>query len=116
MNLIPKQRQIKYIGGVKTIFTRTQFYLSLINFLQMSIVTYTIVVKLRWPWMTWWQYLLGLVVVVLVSGWFEFKIMLPSELAFANWQWWEHGNPLKPAIEELIKEVHELREEVKKLR
>jgi len=114
MSFNPKQYRIRYIGGLKNVFSRAQFYLSLINFFQVSVVTYAIVVKGFAAWMTWYEYLALLGGVVIVAMVFEYKIMLPSEMAFSNWQWWTHGNPLKPAIEDLQKEIRELREELHK--
>jgi hypothetical protein len=113
---ILKQHRIRHIGGIKSIFARTQYYLSMMSFLQMTAVTYTVVVKLRYPWMTWYHYLAGLVVVIFIAGLFEFKVMLPSEQAFSNWQWWEHGNPIRPILDDLKKELKELREEVRELK
>jgi hypothetical protein len=74
--------------------------------------TYVIVVKgiVAIPF---WVFLLGISGIVAIAMIFEYVIMMPSEIAFTNWQVYEHSNPMRTDLEEIKKELKKLKEIIK---
>lgn len=98
------QLKVKYIGAAKNIFTRSMFYLSLINFLMLAITSYTVVISgiINVPF---WVFILGLSCIVAIALVFEYCVMLPSEMAFINHQVYVHHNPIKDDLDEIKKQL-----------
>lgn len=105
---IPTQKRIKYIGGVKVLFTRTGFYITLLNFLMLTVTSYTVVVKdvIKIPF---WFFFLIICIVLFCAMLFEWVILLPSEIAFSNKQAYEHNNPIRGDLEDIKREVDALK-------
>ena len=108
---IPKQKRIKYIGGLKLLLTRASFYISILNFLMLASTSYVVVVK-KYFYIPFWLFLMGLVAVVVVVMIFEWAIMLPSEISFTNWQYYEHDNPIRVDLESIKHDLEELKRKI----
>ena len=109
------QKRVKYIGAMKNLFGRTTFYISIINFAMLAGTTYVIVVKgiVSVPF---WVFLLGISGIVAIAMVFEYVIMMPSEIAFTNWQVYEHNNPIRYDLEHIKKEMDEIKEMLKDIK
>ena len=108
----PIQKRVRYIGAIKNIFSRTTFYISILNFAMLAATSYVVVVKgiIDIPF---WVFLLFISVLVLVAMVFEYTVMMPSEYAFINWQSYEHNNPIRTDLEEIKEELKKLKEIIK---
>jgi len=108
---IPKQKRIRYIGGLKLLLTRSSFYISMLNFLMLASTSYVIVIK-EYFYIPFWIFLLGLIGMLVMVMIFEWAIMLPSEIAFTNWQYYEHNNPIRTDLEIVKKSIEELKKKL----
>lgn len=108
----PIQKRVRYIGALKNILARSTFYISIINFAMLAGTTYVIVVKgiVAVPF---WIFLLAIIGVVMLAMVFEYVIMMPSEIAFTNWQVYEHNNPIRYDLEHIKKEIENIKEIMK---
>jgi len=109
--ILPKQRSIRKLGAIKNLFTRTGFYISLLNFLMLSATAYQIVIKEYFS-LSYVIFLFILCTIVLGAMGFEWWIMLPSETAFGNWQTYEHQNPWRKDLEEVQENLRIVMEEL----
>lgn len=109
---LPRQIIFKRLGGIKNLFTRTAFYISLVNFLMLATTTYVIVVK-EYFQLPFWMFMFGIICLVLIAMIFEYTIMLPSEIAFGNWQVYTHDNPIRRDLEEIKKDLEYLKKKEK---
>jgi len=107
-----------WLGGFKDLFSRTMLYISIINFILIAITAYHVTLKVfllqYLPWMSFWMYFIGLVVIVLLAMVLEFKFIIPSHYTFLNRQEFEHQNLIRKELEGIKKELEELRKELKK--
>lgn len=108
----PIQRRVRYIGGIKNLFTRSTFYISILNFAMLAATSYVVVVK-EFVNVPFWVFLLVISGLVLIAMVFEYVVMLPSETAFLNWQSYEHENPIRTDLEEIKEELKKLKEIIK---
>ena len=108
---IPKQKRIKYIGGLKLLFARSSFYISILNFLMLASTSYVIVVK-KYFYVPFWLFILSMISLIVIVMFFEWAIMLPSEIAFTNWQYYEHNNPIRTDLETIKKSIEELKKKL----
>lgn len=106
------QKRVRYVGALRTLFARTTFYISIINFAMLAGTSYVIVVKgvVDVPF---WIFLLAISLVVGIAMIFEYVIMMPSEIAFNNWQVYEHNNPIRYDLEHIKKEIENIKEMIK---
>ena len=108
---IPKQKRIKYIGGLKLLLARSSFYISILNFLMLASTSYVVVIK-KYFYIPFWLFLLSMVAVVVVVMIFEWAVMLPSEISFTNWQTYEHNNPIRKDLEFIKQDLDELKKKI----
>lgn len=106
------QKRIRYIGALKTLLARSTFYISIVNFAMLAGTSYVIVVKgiIDIPF---WIFLLAISLVIGIAMVFEYVIMMPSEIAFTNWQIYEHNNPIRYDLEYIKKEIENIKEMIK---
>ena len=105
---IPKQKRIKYIGGLKLLLARSSFYISILNFLMLASTSYIVVIK-NYFYIPFCLFLLTMVAMVVGAMIFEWAIMMPSEIAFTNWQTYEHNNPIRTDLESIKRDLEELK-------
>jgi len=109
--IIPKQKRIKYIGGLKLLLARSSFYISILNFLMLASTSYVVVIK-KYFYIPFWLFLLCMILIVIGAMIFEWAIMLPSEIAFTNWQTYEHNNPIRADLESIKRDLEELKRKI----
>ena len=105
---IPKQKRIKYIGGLKLLLARSSFYISILNFLMLASTSYVVVIK-KYFYIPFWLFLFCMILIVIGAMVFEWAIMLPSEISFTNWQIYEHNNPIRRDLESIKHDLEELK-------
>ena len=106
------QVRVRYIGAMKHVFVRTGFYITGINFIMLAMTTYQVVLK-DYIQIPFWVFFLGLVSVVMVAMVFEFVVMMPSEIAFTNWQSYKHNNPVRADLKIVKDELEEIKDLLK---
>lgn len=103
------QIKIKYVGGVKNILTRSMFYFSLMNFIMISITSYTVVLSDVIN-VTFFEFVFILSACISILTIFEYCVMLPSELMFVNHQIYTHNNPIRNDLVEIREMLNELKQ------
>jgi len=116
MRWIPKQRMVgRFIGGLKELLARVTFYISILNFLMIIATTYYTTVRHVYD-MPFWQFFLILATIVVVAMIFEYTIVMPSQIAFLNWQAYTHDNPIRKDLEKVMAKLEEIEKEIEKLK
>lgn len=83
----PRQKETgSLIGGVKTIFQRSQFYLSLINFLLLLTTAYYTTIRHVIPWLPFEVFLVLLVALLVGLMALEYLVIFPSQVRFQKRQ------------------------------
>ncbi len=107
-----------WLGGFKDLASRTMIYVSVLSFTQISATfwytTLQPAISKDVPWLSFGLYFTTLVLGVLVIMFIEYKFILPSSYTFLNKQEYLHKNLIRQDIEEVMKEVGNLQEEVNK--
>ena len=96
-----------WLGGAKELVMRTMFYITAINFLLIAVTAYHTTLRPYLP-ISFWGFLAFLVVVVIIAMVIEYKIILPSSIAFLNAQVYKHRNPLVDDILEIKKKLERI--------
>jgi len=108
------------IGGLKDLLGRTLFYVSIINFILITVTAYSTTLRdtlqMWFPWLNFPIFLGILVVGLLLAMILEYKIVLPSAWAFTNKQQYEHQSLIRKqldGIEKTLSEIQEKQGEIK---
>ncbi|MDK2876176.1 MAG: hypothetical protein PWQ22_586 [Archaeoglobaceae archaeon] len=113
MKWIPKQKRVgRFIGGVKELLARVTFYISILNFLMIIVTTYYTTIRHIYN-IPFWVFFATLAVIVIVAMVFEYTIVLPSQIAFLNWQAYTHDNPIRKDLEKIMSKLEEIEKLVK---
>jgi len=113
---LTKQHNIgSWVGGLKDIFTRALFYVTAINFLLLAATAYhttlrDALLERQLAWMTFPVFIGLLLVLILVLMVVEYKLILPSTMAYLNAQVYKHENPIRRQlnrIEETLKALQD---------
>lgn len=110
---IPKQKKISpFWGGLKDLLSRTMFYVAIINFMLIVIMSYHTSLKeiIQIPF---WIFILILTICLFIIMIFEYMIMLPSSTAFSNIQSYKHENPIKEDLKNILKKIEVIEEHLK---
>jgi hypothetical protein len=91
--LLHQQKPGPWLGALKMQLVRALFYLSLPT-MPFSAIAATPQLQKWFPWLSFWV-LAGAVILffVVVGWWWDYKVMLPSEMAYNNAQSYKHENP-----------------------
>jgi hypothetical protein len=94
------------IGTLKAQISNTLFYVNTVQFfinLGMAYHTTYGEILIRWfPWINFFLVALILTIGFCFVGLLDYKIALPSSMAFANQQGMKHNNPYIPYFDEMI--------------
>ena len=108
------------IGGAKDLLGRTLFYVSIINFILITVTAYSTTLRdtlqMWFPWLNFPIFLGILVVGLLLAMILEYKIVLPSAWAFTNKQQYEHQSLIRKqldGIEKTLSEIQKKQGEIK---
>ena len=116
MRWIPKQRRVgRFIGGIKELLGRVTFYISMMNFLMLAATAYYTTIRHFLP-ISFWIFLAILVAIVITAMILEYTVILPSQIAFMNWQIYTHENPIRKDLEKVmakLEEIERVLEEIK---
>jgi len=112
---IPSQKRVgSFLGGVKELLSRVTFYVSILNFLMLAVTAYHTTIRYFLPLPFWvlplpfWVFFATLAVIVVVAMIFEYTIVLPSQIAFLNWQVYTHDNPVRKDLERIMAKLEEI--------
>ena len=112
---VAKQKNLPWIGPLKDIVMSTVFYISIINFILLSVTAYYTTLRpfllIYAPWFKIWMWLSLLVGIVLVMMVLEYKFVYASWYTFRNKQEATHENLIIKRIDELEKKLLEGEEE-----
>ena len=116
---LTKQYHISgWVGALKDLFTRVVFYVTALNFVLLAATAYHTTlretIQSQLPWLTFPVFLGVLVVLVLISMVIEYKIVLPSTIAYLNEQGYKHQNPIRAQLDRIEKMLADMQEREKK--
>ena len=106
------QKIVLVIGAMKELAVRTAFYISVLNFIMISVTAYNTTIK-HYLDIPFWLFVVILGTIVFMAMLFEYAIVYPSVVAFNSRQWYKHNNPLVKDIKEIKEELKKLREDLK---
>lgn len=113
--LVRQYRVGPLLGALKMQSARAMFYLALPQ-LPMTIVAATPQLQKWFPELSFWFLAAGaLVYFVIVGMWFDYKVMVPSEMAYNNKQSYMHDNPYVRDMAQAQKDISEILERLKRL-
>ena len=120
MNFITKYIKQKelgtFLGGLRTIFTRTQTYFSIINFLLILITAYYTTIRHVIPWLSFYIFFICLILLLCGLMVFEYSIMFPSDLAFQlHHMWRPERNPMYNEIKYIQKDLDDIKSRLEKI-
>ena len=111
-----KQRRVgKFIGGLKELLARVTFYISIVNFIQVTAMTYYTTVR-NISNISFIIYILILAMLILAMMVFEYTIVMPSHYAFLNWQTYIHDNPIRRDLEKVMAKLEEIEKKLEEKR
>lgn len=95
---IPQQKNTgPWIGALKDLFSRSIFYISIINFFLLIATAYYTTIRNFVQISFLWFIVLAMLIIALAMV-VEYTIILPSCYVFNNMQVYKHDNPLKDDI------------------
>ena len=112
MKHIPSQKKTgPLIGGLKELFGRTSFYITVINFMLLIVTAYYTTIRdfVNMPFI--WFF----VIIMLILGFamlIEYVYILPSSMIFQNSQSYKHENPFKNDIQLILNRLDEIEQKI----
>ncbi len=101
-----------WLGGLKDLSSRTVFYMTPINLFMLAATTYHVTARdFIWqfaPWVNFWMFFSGLVLIVIGAMVIEYKVIFPSSVFFSNIQGYKHGNLIRRDLETIIREIKKI--------
>ena len=112
MKHIPSQKKPgQFIGGLKELFGRTSFYITVINFMLLIVTAYYTTIRdfVNMPFIWFFA------IIMLILGFamfIEYVYILPSSMIFQNSQSYKHENPLKDDIKLILNRLDEIEKKI----
>ena len=101
-----------WLGALKDLSGRTMFYMTPINLFMLAATTYHVTAKAFIfqfaPWINFWIFFGGLILVAIVAMIIEFKVVFPSSVFFSNIQSYKHGNLIRQDLETIMREIQKI--------
>ena len=101
-----------WVGALKDLAGRTMFYMTPINLFMLAATTYHITARdFMWqyaPWVNFWLFFAGLVLIAICAMIIEFKVVFPSSIFFSNTQSYKHGNLIRKDLETVLREIRKI--------
>jgi hypothetical protein len=114
--LIQQRKTGYWIGGAKDLLTRVFFYVTALNFILLAATAYNTTLREplhEWfPWLTFPLFLAILAIVLAFSMVLEYKLVLPSTIAYLNQQGYKHQNPIREQLDRIENELRNLRNDI----
>jgi hypothetical protein len=119
-NSIIKQTNIgNWWGALMTLAGRLNIYVGLINLVLISFFAYPTVsgfiVNYTGISIPFWIFILAIIIIPFIIMGLEYKFSLPSYIAFNNQQAYAHDNPIRRDIEDMQKDITEIKGILEKL-
>lgn len=108
----------KWWGNLQTIAQHTNIYIQFMILSFSATSAYTVVSSSLHGWgyqLPFWQFVVGILLVLVVMGLFSWRLSIPSTFATWNEQWWNHGNHLKDRLDKRDKEIDERLDKIEKI-
>jgi hypothetical protein len=99
-----KQIRVKALGAAKDLAMRSAFYITLLNFAQISVTAYYTTLRYYLPF-NFYVYFALLVVLIMAMMAFEYFVMMPSQIAWLNEQMYKHQNPIVKDLRRIEKRL-----------
>lgn len=109
---IPKQKNTgQWIGAAKDIFSRSTFYISIINFFLLVATAYYTTVRdfISIPFIWFVGFAVSIIILAMLL---EYTIILPSCYAFNNAQAYKHDNPLKDDVKTILERLDTIEDKI----
>ena len=95
-----------WLGGIKSTLQYTMFYITLINLILVATTAYSVNIR-AWAehYVSWFSLPIFagiLFVFIILAMLLEYKVVQPSTWAFTNWQTYEHNNPIKKDLKDIM--------------
>ena len=108
-SVVLRQYRFKGIGFIRSMLAYLFFYLAPINFVLLMVTAWYTTIS-PWasehaPWLSLWLFILIIVGILAVGLILEFKLILPSHIAFLNIQTYSHSNPIRDDLEKIKKHL-----------
>jgi len=104
-----------WIGGAKDLLGRSLFYVGVINFALLAVTAYHTtlrdVLSVWIPWLTFPIFMGALIAIVLASMVIEYKLILPSTIAYLNSQSYKHQSLLRMQLDRIEKTLADMKKE-----
>ena len=113
MSILKQSKPRFWVGGAKEVLTRIAMYFGLINFVLIAPTAYAILspyIKDAVPWMSFPVFIVFWLAVIGVLFFLEYKLVMPSTLAFLNKQEYSHKSLLREDHEAIIKRLEKIEE------
>lgn len=105
------------LGAVVSLISYTAFWISLMNFVLVSLIAYNTTIKVFilefLPWFNFFWYLVCIACVVVVVMIIEYKIIIPSRHRFSSSQEYAHDSPIQKDFEMMKRDFDIVKEELK---
>lgn len=99
-----KQRYTgKVIGGFMDTFGRSATLVSFFMLGSQVLILYSTVVEKYTPWVSFTVYAICCLLVIVITIFMVWRIIMPSTYGFFNYQRWTHDNPERRALEAIFR-------------
>jgi hypothetical protein len=98
------QIRVKPLGALKDLAIRSAFYITVLNFAQISVTAYYTTLRYYLPF-NFYMYFALLVVLIMAMMAFEYFVMMPSQIAWLNEQMYKHQNPIVSDLRRIEKRL-----------
>jgi hypothetical protein len=112
--LLSRQYRVgPWLGALKMQGARAMFYVGLPQTPLIAIAAAPQIQKMV-PWLSVWMIMVAFVIYFVVIGmWLDYKLMLPSEMAYNNAQAYKHRNPFQEYKAEVKQRLTDIERKLK---
>jgi hypothetical protein len=112
--LLSRQYRVgPWLGALKMQGARAMFYVGLPQTPLIAIAAAPQIQKMV-PWLSVWMIMVAFVIYFVVIGmWLDYKLMLPSEMAYNNAQAYKHRNPFQEDMAEVKQRLTDIERKLK---
>lgn len=120
LNKVASQSHLlgRWWGNLNTIAQHTNIYIQFLILAFSATSAYAVLMQTLHAWgyeMPFWMFALLVVLSIALLALFVWRLSIPSTFETWNFQWWNHGNFLKPKIEKLERDNIELKEQLNRI-
>lgn len=113
-----RQYKIPLVGGLKDVLLQTVFYVSMVNFILITVTAYNTTLReyfIRWiPGFQLWMFFAILIFIIGVLMVLEYKYIVPSFYSFRSKQMFEHESKVMDELKNIHKLLNEISKKEKK--